>query len=231
VYWVTLGLLFAAFVGLLVGFFLTFGSVRIISTTMAPTLQPNDVAIYQRGASGIVRGDVVIVQVPGGGGGVLPRRVIGLPGDRVTCCTTGGQVTVDGKALAEDYLTPGPTTKYSTMPLSKIVPQGNVWVMGDNRADAADSREWGPLPTSAIVGRVVLATGPGASRTLLRTPATFTVNGLAPADNRVPLPLLLILLAVVAALATAVEGTVGLIVWLVRRSRRQRVQQPQPMAW
>jgi signal peptidase I len=229
VYWVTLGLLFAAFVGLLVGFFMTFGSFRIASTTMAPTLQPRDVAISQRGASGIARGDVVIVEVPGGGG-VLPRRVMGLPGDRVTCCTTGGQVTVDGKALAEDYLTPGPSTTYSTMPFNKIVPQGKIWVMGDNRADAADSRQWGPLPTSAIVGRVVLVISPGATRAL-RTPTTFTANGLAPADNRVPLPLLLLLLAMLAALATAVEGTVGLIVWLVRRSRRQRVQQPRPMAW
>jgi signal peptidase I len=230
VYWVTLGLLFAAFVGLLVGVFSTLGIVRVDSDTMAPTLQSGDAAFYQRGASGIVRGDVVIVEVPGADGAVLPRRVIGLPGDRVQCCTAQGQVTVNGKALVEDYLTPGPSTNYAQTPFSMAVPAGKVWVMGDNRGTAADSREWGPLPTSSIVGRVVLVSGSGKQGNL-RTPAVFTADGLAPADHRVPLPILLLGLAVIAAIATVVEGAAGLIVWLTRRGRRQRAQPARPVAW
>ena len=230
-FWVTLGLLFAAFVGLFVGFLLTFGGIRVESNTMTPTLQPGDMALYQRGASGVVRGDLVIVEAPGGNGAVLVRRVIGIAGDSVMCCTAQGQIVVDGKALDEGYLAPGPVTKYAETPFSRKVPAGEVWVMGDNRGDAADSREWGPLPTSSIVGRVLLATGPGASRSLLRTPTTFTANGLAPADHRVPLPILLIGFAIIAALATVVEGVVGLIIWLAGRGRRQRARAPQPTAW
>ena len=224
------GLLCAAFVGLLVGFFVTFGAVRISSDTMAPALQTGNVVIYQRGTSGIVRGDILIVRVPGDNGAVLPRRVIGLPGDHVTCCTSGGQVTLDGNALAEDYLEPGAPTGYSRTTFDVTVPAGEVWVMGDNRGNAIDSRSWGPLPMSDIAGRAVLVTGNG-KQTILRTPAVFTADGLAPADHRVPLPILLLGLAVIAAFAVVVDGVVGLIVWLARRSKRQRAQPAPPVAW
>jgi hypothetical protein len=68
VYWVTFGLLCAATVGLIVGVFMTLRTARwSSSSSMAPTIQPGSLLVYQPGATGIVRGDVVILQVPGVG--------------------------------------------------------------------------------------------------------------------------------------------------------------------
>ena len=59
--------------------------------------------------------------------------------------------------------------------------------MGDNRAIAVDSRNRGPLAMSDISGRVIEVPG-SRGGTLIRTPATFTADGLAPSDHRLPLP-------------------------------------------
>jgi signal peptidase I len=221
VYWVTFGPLCAAAVGLVVGVFMTIGAVRFTSATMAPTFQLGSGAVYQRDASGIVRGDVVVVQVPGYDG-VLVRRIIGLPGDLVACCDSAGRVVVDGKALNEDYLPPGVVP--SRTKFAVTLAPGHIWLMGDNRAIAVDSRIWGALAMSDIVGRVFQVSGSGGN-TLVRTPATFTTGGLAPDDHRFPLPFLLIILALLAILAVIAQGTAGTIMWAVRRRRRQQRQQ------
>lgn len=227
-YWVIFGLLCAAFVGLLVGAFTTSAAVSVPSGGMAPTIPAGSKVIYQRGgAGGVVRGDIVLVRIPGG---LLLRRVIGLPGDHVTCCAAGGRVSLDGKVLDEDYVSSGPSMPDSVVPFNVVVPSGRIWVMGDNRGDAADSREWGTLPMSDVLGRAVLISG-GGKATVVRTPAVFTQDGLAPADHRIPLVFLLLGGAVIALVAVGLQGAVGLIVWLVRRSRRARISRPQPMAW
>jgi signal peptidase I len=220
-YWASFGLLWAAAAGLLAGAFMTLGVARASSPSMADTVQAGDLLAYQRGTDGIVRGDVVMVRVPGVDG-PLARRVIGLPGDRVTCCDSAGRVTVDGKALAEDYLARG--TAPNRAKLAVTVSPGQAWVMGDNRAIAVDSREWGPLPISDISGRVIEILGSRGS-TLVRTPATFTADGLAPDGHRLPFPLVMAGLAPIAVLAAIVQGTAGAVIWAVRRRRRTR-QQP-----
>jgi hypothetical protein len=98
-----------------------------------------------------------------------------------------------------------------------------MWVMGDNRAATIDSRTWGPLPMTDIVGRVFAVSGPDG-RILLKTPETFIADGLAPADHRLPLPLALALAVVVALVAVIVQGTVGTIRWAIRRRRRKRLR-------
>src|SRR5689334_23521277 len=66
------------------------------------------------------------------------KRVIGLPGDRVVCCTDG-KVTVNGVPLTEDrYLFGG--NPPSTFKFNVVVPSGHLWVMGDHRSDSDDSR-------------------------------------------------------------------------------------------
>ncbi len=103
----------------------------------------------------------------------------------------------------------------SQVPFAVTLGAGQMWVMGDNRAAAIDSRTWGPLPMTDILGRVISVSGPGG-RTFLKTPETFIANGLAPADQRVPLPLVLFGAAAVALVAVIVQGTVGTIRWAVR---------------
>jgi signal peptidase I len=80
----------------------------------------------------------------------LIKRVIALPGETVQ--GRNGHVYIDGQVLVEPYLPPGTLT--STFgPVH--VPRGDVWVMGDNRSDSEDSRVFGPVPESTIVGRAV----------------------------------------------------------------------------
>jgi len=105
------------------------------------------------------------------------KRVIGLPGDRVACCT-GGKVTVNGVPLDEgQYLFPG--NPPSTFNFSKIVPAGHLWVMGDHRSDSDDSRYHpgdpggGAIPENQVVGRAFLIIWPPSQLRDLPIPTTF----------------------------------------------------------
>ncbi len=82
--------------------------------------------------------------LPAGGNQYLVKRLIGLPGDHVACCSKDGRVTVNGVELVEDsYLYPnidGTTVKPSETAFDVVVPAGRVFVMGDHRNRSADSR-------------------------------------------------------------------------------------------
>lgn len=68
----------------------------------------------------------------------LVKRVIGLPGDHVVCCDAGGKLTVNGTAIDESYINPAEVPQVRNFDVT--VPEGKVWVMGDNRNHSADSR-------------------------------------------------------------------------------------------
>jgi signal peptidase I len=105
------------------------------------------------------------------------KRVIGLPGDRVACCTDG-KVTVNGVPLTEtSYLYPGdaPSFPFKTV----TVPAGHLWVMGDHRGDSDDSRYHsndpgdGAIPINEVVGRAFFIVWPPSQIRDLPIPATF----------------------------------------------------------
>jgi len=106
------------------------------------------------------------------------KRVIGLPGDHVACCTDG-RVTVNGVPLDEkSYLFPGASP--SALRFSVTVPPGRLWVMGDNRAISDDSRghmtrapQDGTVPENQVVGRAFLIIWPFSQFGDLPIPATF----------------------------------------------------------
>jgi signal peptidase I len=105
------------------------------------------------------------------------KRVIGLPGDHVACCTDG-KVTVNGGRLDEgQYLFPG--NPPSTFKFSVVVPPGHVWVMGDHRSDSDDSRYHsddpggGAIPENQVVGRAFLIIWPPSQVRDLPIPTTF----------------------------------------------------------
>jgi signal peptidase I len=98
----------------------------------------------------------------------LIKRVIGLPGDHVKCCNVLGQLTVNGVPLDEPYITlPAGTTKSDPYNFSVTVPKGDIWVMGDNRTESADSayhetrHDTSPyVPIRNVTGQAMLISWP-----------------------------------------------------------------------
>jgi len=97
----------------------------------------------------------------------LVKRLIGLPGDHITCCNALGQMSVNGVPLKEPYvLLPAGQQAVSAKPFDVTVPAGKVWVMGDNRYNSADSRYHmddptkGFVPMSDVVGRAFVVSWP-----------------------------------------------------------------------
>jgi signal peptidase I len=133
---------------------------------------------------GVVRrfGEFVGV-LPRKGRGHLVKRVIGVGGDTVVCCDRNGRITVNGVALDErGYLAAG--AKPSIVRFTVKVPADKLWLMGDNRAESADSRAHigGPgggfVPVDDVVGRTCCVIWPSDRMTRLRRPTTFENPGL-----------------------------------------------------
>ena len=83
------------------------------------------------------------------------KRVIGLPGDTVACCTNGN-VTVNGVELNEPYVYANDHQEIKPT----VVPEGKLFVMGDHRSRSSDSRQHGPVPIDRVVGRAFVVVWP-----------------------------------------------------------------------
>jgi signal peptidase I len=143
----------------------------IPSGSMLPTLQVGDRIVVDKLAyrvGSVHRGDIVVFARPplvDADYTDLVKRVIGLPGE--TIGLLDGHVTIDGKILGEPWLPhPEPQSEPSSLPDGfslthpYTIPANHYFVMGDNRPDSEDSRYFGPIPGSLIVGKMVVRVWP-----------------------------------------------------------------------
>jgi signal peptidase I len=147
----------------------------IPSGSMEPTLQVGDRIVVDKLSyhlHGVDRGNIVVFTTPpnedcaGPPVADLVKRVIGLPGETISL--QDGSVYINGRLLPEPFLPadlrtdtyPGPSNHDYALHHAFRIPAGDVFVMGDNRPDSCDSRYWGPIRESTIVGEVDLRIWP-----------------------------------------------------------------------
>lgn len=129
------------------------------SGSMEPTIETNDRIVTEKIDLAVKQGDIITFDDPTGAHSTLVKRVIATGGQTVDL--VDGTVHVDGVALDEPY-----TYGKESVPLSSTldnmtidfpytVPDGYVWVMGDNRTNSADSRYFGAIPVSSITGKAI----------------------------------------------------------------------------
>ncbi|MFJ4872402.1 signal peptidase I [Streptomyces sp. NPDC088757] len=148
--------------------------------SMTPTLDVNSRVLAERvdGAE-VKRGDVVVFNDPLWGSSPMVKRVVAVGGDTVACCDAEGRLTVDGEAVDEPYLRPGVggRTLASGQGFSVTVPEGSLFLLGDDRHTSLDSRSHleeaghGSVPRSMVVGRVDAVVWP--AKGLLDRPTGF----------------------------------------------------------
>src|ERR1700722_11684050 len=144
-----------------------FQTFFIPTSSMVPTLGVYDRILVQKAFFNwhdVREGDIVVFShpplddCPGPDNGDLVKRVIALPGQ--TIYSAGNNIYVDGKLLAEPYLPQdaplGPAIPDASKQDPYRVPAGEFYLLGDNRAISCDSRYWGPIEGSTIIGKVIL---------------------------------------------------------------------------
>lgn len=134
--------------------------VNVQGESMMNTLQNGDSVVLVSRFYTIERGDIVVIYREGEA--PLIKRVIALAGDEVAISPEGGAVQCNGKLLEEPYVLGGFTPTYG-MNQACIVPEGCVFVMGDNRSDSLDSRQLGTFSLDQVVGKVVYRLWPLSS--------------------------------------------------------------------
>lgn len=132
---------------------------QVKGASMEPTFQSGDYIITSKITykfKKIERGDVIVFNSPKNPNIEYIKRIIGLPGDKIM--VKDGEVYVNDQILPETYIS-AKTNLWEGGFLKEgepiIVPDNYLFVMGDNRPRSSDSREFGPIPISSIVGTVI----------------------------------------------------------------------------
>ena len=123
--------------------------MRVDSDSMAPTIASGDLLLVRHGTGPLRRGDVVAATSPLDDG-LLVKRAVALGGDQVSI--EDGVLVVDGAAVCEPAIDPALLDGVWFGPVT--VPDGQVFLLSDSRDGSVDSRAFGPVPTSSLVGTV-----------------------------------------------------------------------------
>jgi len=140
--------------------------VRVENVSMQPTLEPGEFLVINRVAYKLGKphlGDIIVFHAPDVIDEEYIKRVIGLPGDKVRI--TDGIVYINDQPLYEPYIAQMPNYTGTW-----VVPEEEVFVLGDNRNNSSDSHLWGFVPFEDIVGKALLIYWPISEISLLRSP-------------------------------------------------------------
>lgn len=138
-----------------------FALVVVSGISMNPTLQSGNLVLARRfGLDDLRRGDIVVFDSTGVGKKLI-KRIVAVGGDTVNIDYEAGIVTVNGKALSEPYIA-APTRLNEGVNLPANVPEGFLFVLGDNRNQSRDSRDpdVGMISQSDVIGKVFLRMWP-----------------------------------------------------------------------
>lgn len=125
--------------------------IRVDGSSMEPTLHSGQLVLVNRLAYKLgapVRGDIIVFYYPRDPDQEYIKRLIGLPGDHVVI--QNGQVYVNGAPLYEPYIAAPPMYTGEW-----IVPEGQYFVLGDNRNNSSDSHQWGMVPIEYVIGKAL----------------------------------------------------------------------------
>ena len=161
----------------------TVGAFEVEGASMEPTLHSRQYVVVDTllpRARSVQRGEVIVFRYPRNPDVEYVKRVVGLPGE--VLAVAHGRVWIDGNPLQEAYVRDLP--RYVWGP--GRVPQGSVFVLGDNRNSSSNSHLWGPVPLSHVVGRAIFAWGPPVRWSWLggRRPASRRSQRWRPPDRR-----------------------------------------------
>lgn len=149
---------------------------RVEQQSMERTLEPDQYVLVDKLTprwDDYSRGDIVVFEPPdtwveGGPKTPFIKRVIGLPGETVEI--RDGAVFIDDVRLDEPYVYDLQPTTAADEPAPLVVPEGQIFVMGDHREASADSRAFGPIERSSVIGRAWLRYWPISTLGILPTP-------------------------------------------------------------
>lgn len=133
--------------------------IRVVGSSMLPTLRENDLLLLQSIGYTPKQGDVVVLRKSSFMSDAIVKRVIAVGGQHVTIDYNRGAVLVDGEVLNEPYINEWMVDTgdpFKTV-LDLTVPEGSIYVLGDNRNHSSDSRDYrlGAVDTRYVLGRAL----------------------------------------------------------------------------
>ncbi len=154
---------------------------QVKGASMEPTFDSGDYILTSRVTYKLrnpQRGDVIVFKAPMNPDIEYIKRVIGLPGDRIRIHDTN--VYVNDQLIHEPYIS-APTNLWEDGYIkdneTMTVPDGDLWVMGDNRPRSSDSREFGPITISSIIGQVFFRYFPSNKMGPITNPLPDSIHG------------------------------------------------------
>lgn len=119
---------------------------RVIGVSMMETTEENDIIIINKMIKNYDKKDIIVLK--DSKNNLVVKRIIALPGESISC--EEGDIYINDKKIVEDYIV-GETQSFKKIKLKS----NEYFVMGDNRENSIDSREYGPIQKEEIIGKVI----------------------------------------------------------------------------